>query len=107
MTLKTEVCRHVLTDRMPAAIDFSAIFGYNNKAIEAKDESRILDCGNTLWLMISMKQKYFISLSSIEDLASKCFFDGYEATEDSVQQFVSDSHIVKLIVAWMGDCCHE
>ena len=54
-----------------------------------------------------MKQKYFISLSSIEDLANKCFFGGYEATEDSVQQFVSDSHIVKLIVAWMGDCCYE
>ena len=107
MTLKTEVCPDVLTDRMPAAIDFLATFGYNRKVIEAKDESKILDCSNTLWLMIIMKQKYFISLSSIEDLANKCFFDGYEATEDSVQQFVSDSHIVKLIVAWMGDCCHE
>ena len=107
MTLKTEVCPDALTDRMPAAIDFLATFGYNRKVIEAKDKSRILDCSNTLWLMIIMKQKYFISLSSIEDLANKCFFDGYEATEDSVQQFVSDSHIVKLIVAWMGDCCHE
>jgi len=107
MTLKTEVCPDVLTDRMPAAIDFLATFGYNRKVIEAKDESRILDCSNTLWLMIIMKQKYFISLSSIEDLANKCFFDGYEATEDSVQQLVSDSHIVKLIVAWMGDYCHE
>ena len=107
MTLKTEVCPDVLTDRMPAAIDFLATFGYNRKVIEAKDESRILDCSNTLWLMIIMKQKYFISLSSIEDLANKCIKDGYEATEDSVQQFVSDSHIIKLIVAWMGDCCHE
>ena len=107
MTFKTEVCPDALTDRMLADIDFFATLGYNKKAIEAKDESRILDCSNTLWLMIIMKQKYFISLSSIEDLANKCFFDGYEATEDSVQQLVSDSHIVKLIVAWMGDYCHE
>ena len=107
MTLKTEVCRYVLTVRRQAAIDFLATFGYNSKVIEAKDESKILDCSNALWLMISMKQKYFISLSSVEDLANKCFFDGYEATEYSVQQFVSGSHIVKLIAAWMGDCCHE
>ena len=57
--------------------------------------------------MISMSSNYFISVSSIEDLANKCIKDGYEATEDSVQQFVSDSHIIKLIVAWMGDYCHE
>lgn len=99
MILKTEVCRHVLTGGRQTAIDFSATFGYNKKVIEAKNESKILDCSNTLWLMISMKQKYFISLSSIEDLANKCFFDGYEATEAGVQQFVSGSHIVKT------DCC--
>ena len=107
MTLKTEFCRHVLTGRKQTALDFLATFGYSRKVIETKDKSRILDCSNTLWLMISMKQKYFISLSSIEDLANKCLFDGYEATEGSVQQFISDSHVVKLIVAWMGDCCHE
>ena len=107
MTLKTEVCRHVLTDRWQTAIDFLATFGYNMKVIKAKDESRILDCGNTLWQMISMSSNYFISVSSIEDLASKCIKDGCEATEDSVQQCMSDSHIIKLIVAWMGDYCHE
>jgi hypothetical protein len=107
MTLKTEVCRHVLTGRCQTAIDFLATFGYNKKVIEAKDKSRILDCGNTLWLMIGMSSNYFISVSSIEDLANKCIKGGYEATEDSVQQFVSDSHIIKLIVAWMGDYCHE
>ena len=107
MTLKTGVCRHVLTGRCQTAIDFSATFGYNKKLIEAKDESKILDCGNTLWLIIGMLSSYFISVSSIEDLANKCINDGYEATEDSVQQFVTDSHIIKLIIAWMGDCCHE
>ena len=99
MTLKTEVCRHVLTVRCQTAIDFLATFGYKKKVIEAKDESKILDCGNTLWLIIDMSSNYFISVSFIEDLANKCINDGYEATEDSVQQFVPDSHIIKLIVA--------
>ena len=107
MTLKIEVCRHVLTGRCQTVIDFLATYDYNEKVIEAKGESKILDCGNTLWLMISMSSNYFISVSSIEDLANKCINDGYEATEDSVQQFVSDSHIIKLIVAWMGDYRHE
>ena len=107
MTLKTEVCRHALAGRCQTAIDFSVTFSYNRKVIEAKGKSKILGCGNTLWLIISMSSDYIIDVLYIEDLASKCIKDGYEATEDSVQQFVSDSHIIKLIVAWVGDFCHE
>mgnify|MGYP007063718726 CR=1 FL=1 len=85
MTLKAEVCRHALTGRFQTKIDFLATFGYSKKAIEARDKSKILDCSNTLWLMISMSANYSIGLSSIEDLANKCITDGYEAIEDSVQ----------------------
>jgi hypothetical protein len=46
-------------------------------------------------------------MSSIEDLGKKCVFDGYAACENSVRQFVDDAKIVELIVAWMGDYCHE
>jgi len=54
-----------------------------------------------------MKASYQFRMSSIEDLGKKCVFDGYAACENSVRQFVDDAKIVELIVAWMGDYCHE
>ena len=107
MTLKTEVCSRPNRGRLTAALDFLPTFVYNMKVIEGKGKSIILGCGYTSWALDTMKTDYTLKLSSIEDLGKKCISDGYFACEKSVQQFVSDAKIVELIVAWMGDCCHE
>lgn len=107
MTLKTEVCSCPNRGRLTAALDFLPTFVYNMKVIEGKGKSIILGCGYTSWVLDTMKTDYTLKLSSIEDLGKKCISDGYFACEKSVQQFVSDAKIIELIVAWMGDYCHE
>lgn len=107
MTLKTEACSRPNRHRLTAAIDFLPTFVYNRKVIEGKGKSAILGCGYTSWVLDAMKTDYTLKLSSIEDLGKKCISDGYFACEKSIQQFVSDVKIIELIVAWMGDYCHE
>lgn len=107
MTLKTEVCSRPNSGRLTAAIDFLPTFAYNTKVIEGKGKSIILGCGYTSCVLDTMKTDYTLKLSSIDDLRKICISDGYFACEKSVQQIVSDAKIVELIVAWMGDYCHE
>jgi len=108
MTLKTEFCHHVLTNRKQSALDFSATFGYNKNVIETKGKSRILDCYTTICIRFTMKREYSATLTSIGVLLNKCLNDEYEATESSVEEFISDySQLIKLMNEWMGDYCHE
>jgi hypothetical protein len=107
MTLKTEICSRPNRGRLTATLDFLQTFVYNKKVIEVKDGSIILGCSYTLNILDTMESSYTLKLSSIEDLGKKCISDGYFACEKSVQQFVSDAKIIKLINAWMGDCCNE
>ena len=107
MTLKTEVCSCPNRGRLTAALDFLLTFIYNTKLIEGKGKFIILGCDYTSWVLDTMKTDYTLKLSSIEDLGKKCIFDGCFSCEKSVQQFVSDAKIIELIVAWMGDYCHE
>jgi len=107
MTLKTEVSSRPDRSRLTATLDFLATFVYNKKVIEEKGKSVILGCGYISSILDTMKTNYSLKLSSIEDLGKKCISDGYFTCEKSVQQFVSDARIVELIVAWMGDYCHE